>query len=64
MLGRLLYILTTQVTLAGATSKEKSELHRAVDPSALTYMLINAVKELSVRVEALEKENAELRTRQ
>mmetsp|Transcript_27240 Transcript_27240/g.51511 ORF Transcript_27240/g.51511 Transcript_27240/m.51511 type:complete len:290 (+) Transcript_27240:6-875(+) len=56
-------VIQDKVTLAGATSKEKSEMHRAVDPSALTYMLINAVKELAVRVEALEKENAELRTR-
>jgi hypothetical protein len=38
------------------------EDYLSVDPSAFTYMLINAVKELKAKVEVLEKENSELNT--
>lgn len=36
----------------------------AIDPSDLTYMLINAVKELDARNAALEQEVQQLRARQ
>lgn len=40
--------------------KDGREDYLAVDPSAFTYMLINAVKELNAKIEMLEKENSEL----
>jgi hypothetical protein len=51
-----------QTTVGGEVVKVPGEEHRAVDASALTFMLLNAVNELAVRVAALEKDNAHLRS--
>ena len=40
--------------------KDGNEDYLSVDPSAFTYMLTNAVKELKTKVDILEKENSEL----
>jgi len=50
-----------QTTVGGEVVKAPGEEHRAVDASALTFMLLNAVNELAARVAALEKDNARLR---
>ncbi|KAK3281670.1 hypothetical protein CYMTET_10549 [Cymbomonas tetramitiformis] len=57
-----------KMTPTGAPMKESAKEagksadgHRAVDPSALTYMLLNAVNELSAQVAQLQQENKELR---
>jgi hypothetical protein len=52
---------SVQMTVVGTVAKDVGEAHRAVDTTALTFMLINAVNELAARVAVLEKDNARLR---